>query len=304
MRSATSPPSRERASYISVYMQGQHIRGSPFSLAVASSIMNLDAPIHTIAGVQRPWGIAFNHNGEIVVSERGSGHISTYTPSGKKIRTIHLDRINLLGLTLDREGNILVTEDTNNSIRKYSPEGQLLASAGTTGNGRLQFNSPRDITVNIKNNKVYVADHANHRIQILNSDLTFSATFGKYSQDKGQFDCLSAITCDSAGNVYVADTDNDRVQVFTAEGKFLRMFGRLDSGRDELKWPIGIALDPSNEHVYVSVLGCISVFTRDGQFVTSFDADVARFYPRGLAVDNCGVVYVCDFGGNKSIQIF
>ena len=229
---------------------GQHIRESSFCLPVSSSITDLDAPIHRIPGVQRIWGIAINHNGEIVVSERGSGHITTYTPSsGKKIRTIDLKGCELFGLTLDREGNILVTEDTNNSIRKYSPEGQLLASAGTTGSGRLQFDSPTDIAVNIKKNRVYVADSGNSRIQILNSDLTFSATFGKKGKEKGQFNFPHAITCDSAGNVYVADSINNRIQVFTAAGKFLRMFGHR-TRRGKLNYPIGIALDPSNEHVY------------------------------------------------------
>ena len=102
-----------------ISIQGQHIRQSPFHIAVTSSIMNLGAPIHTVAGLQHPWCVAINHKGEIVVSERGSGHISTYTPSsGKKIQTIHLKGCKLLALTLDREGNILVGEDTNNSIRK------------------------------------------------------------------------------------------------------------------------------------------------------------------------------------------
>ena len=48
----------------------------------------------------------------------------------------------------------------------------------------------------------------------------------------------------------------------------------------------------------------ISVFTRDGQFVTLFGADMAWFNPRGLAVGNNGVVYVCDFSNNGCIQIF
>ena len=73
-----------------ITIHGQHIRGSPFYLSVTSSIMNLSAPVHTIAGVESPWGIAINHKGEIVVSERGSD-ISTYTPSGKKIQTIDLN---------------------------------------------------------------------------------------------------------------------------------------------------------------------------------------------------------------------
>ena len=284
---------------------GQPIRDSPFCLTVTSSIMNPGAPIHDISGVQSPWGIAINHKGEIVVSEEDVGHISTYTPSGKKICTIDLEGLDLLGLTLDRDGNIIVGENTNHSIRKYSPEGQLLASVGIGGTGPLQFNGPEEITINTRNNKLYVTDCENHRIQILNSDLTFSTTFGKKGEDKGQFDSPSGITCDSAGNVYVTEFANDRVQVFTAEGEFLRMFGKHGKGRGELNGPTGIVLDPSNKHVYVSD-NCnhrISVFTCEGQFVTIF-ADVWQFLPRGLAVDNCGVLYVCNSLCNGFIHMF
>ena len=286
-----------------ISIQGQPIRESPFCPAVTSSI-DFGAPIHTITGVKNPYGIAINHKGEIVVSEQGSGHISTYTPSGKKIQTIDLNGLDLLGLTVDREGNIII--DINNSIRKYSPEGQLLASVGTGDTGPLQFDSPEDIAINTRNNKLYVADWGNHRILVLNSDLTFSATFGKQGEDKGQFDCPSGITCDSAGNVYVSDFGNHRVQVFTAEGKFLRMFGKQGTGRGELNYPTSIALDPSSKHVYISEGGNyrISVFTCEGQLVTLFRADIRRFRPRGLAVVNCGVVYVCNFQTDGSIYIY
>ena len=168
--------------HISIWRQ--HIRESPFRPLVTSSIMNLGAPIHTIAGVNEPWGIAINHKGEIVVSERHIGHISTYTPSGKKIQTVNLEGLELFGLTLDRKGNIIVGEDTNNSIRKYSPEGHLLASVGTRGTGRLQFEDIGDIALNTKNNKIYVTDCCNHRIQVLNSDLTFSTTLGKEGESQ------------------------------------------------------------------------------------------------------------------------
>ena len=302
-------PTTKGRHQLHISIQGQPITGSPFHPAVTSFIMNLEAPIHTIAGVQHPWGVAINHKGEIVVSERGSGHVSTYTPSGKKIQTIDLKGLKPRGLTLDREGNIIVGEETNNSIRKYSTEGQLLASVGTKGTGPLQFDSPSDIAINTRNNKVYVADWGNHRIQVLNSDLTFSTTIGKYGKDKGQFHFPYGVTCDSAGNVYVAEFSNFRVQVFSVKGKFLRMFGKRGKGKGELNCPIGIALDPSSKHVYISESGNhrISVFTCEGQFVTSFRADVEkraieRFKPRGLAVDNCGVVYVCSLNGN--IYIF
>ena len=138
-----------------ISIEGQHIRESPFYPAVTSSITSIGPLIHTIAaGVSLPWGIASNHKGEIVVSERDSGHISTYTPSGRKVQTIFTNGLQLFGIALDREGNFIVGEDTNNSIRKYSPEGLLLASVGTSGRDQLQFSQPWGIAINPKNDKI------------------------------------------------------------------------------------------------------------------------------------------------------
>ena len=99
----------------------------------------------------------------------------------------------------------------------------------------IQFNDPFDVTFNATNNKVYVVDCWNHRVQVLNSDLTFSSTFGKEGSGKGQFKYPWSIACDSTGKMYVTDSKNHRIQVFTAGGKFLRMFGRYGEGRGELE---------------------------------------------------------------------
>ena len=84
------------------------------------------------------------------------------------------------------------------------------------------------------------------------------------------------------------------------------MFGR--HGKGELFWPYGVAIDSSNR-VYVSEWGNlrISIFTLEGEFVTSFGSKgsgLGQFrYPSGLAVDSSGVVYVCDTGNNR-VQLF
>ena len=283
---------------LSIKIGRQHIRESPFHPAVTSSVSNLSAPIHTIAcpGVNSPCGIAIDHRGRLVVSERVServsGYISTYAPSGKKIKTLDLKGLKIFGLALDGRGNIIISENTNNSVTKYSPEcrSRLLVSFGTKGGGQLQLSGPRGIAVNTSNNKVYVADYQNHRIQVLNSDLTYSHTFGKQGEGKGQFNYPSAVTCDGAGDVYVADSSNNRIQVFSAEGVFLRVFGK------GTKCPHCISFDPSYKHLYISEANNhrISVFTSGGECVTSFGEDVEQFCPAGLAADSNGVVYVCD----------
>ena len=46
-------------------------------------------------------------------------------------------------------------------------------------NGPLQFESPHGIAVNRTTGQVLVADYENDRVQILNSNLTFSHMFGR-----------------------------------------------------------------------------------------------------------------------------
>jgi DNA-binding beta-propeller fold protein YncE len=83
------------------------------------------------------------------------------------------------------------------------------------------------------------------------------------------------------------------------------MFGRCCRDQEEFYCPASVAID-DNDMVYVSEPACclVSVFTSEGQLVTSFGRrgrGPGEFdYPCGLAVDDSGVVYVCD----NRIQMF
>ena len=78
------------------------------------------------------------------------------------------------GLTLDGEGNILVADCWNHRIQKFTAQGQFLAAVGTKGSGPLQFPYPTDIAFNTSIKRFYVVENGNHRIQILNFDLSTS----------------------------------------------------------------------------------------------------------------------------------
>ena len=295
-----------------IKVQGQHIRGSPFSAAVKSPVENLGTPILTIGGVDGPWGVAINQRGEVVVAKWEGNRVSVFSPSGGKLRSFATHGSSQgqvwypREVAVDGEGNILVADSENHRIQKFTSQGLFLTSVGTRGSGHLQFSCPTGIAFNASNKKVYVTDTYNHRVQVLNSDLTFSSTLGKNGSGKGQFSSPQGIACDSTGKVYVADSYNHRIQVF--DGKFLHMFGRRGQGRGELDCPVGVAIDTS-DMVYASESGNhrVSVFTTEGQFVTSFGRrgkGPGEFEcPSGLAVNNSGVVYVCDSDNNR-VQLF
>ena len=169
-----------------IRVEGQHIRRSPFSVAVKLPVEKLGTPILTISGVRSPWGVAINQRGEVVVS---GNCIHVFSPSGEKLRsfgTYGSGKGHFYGVAVDGEGNILVADSGNHRIQKFTAEGQFLTAVGTKGSGPLQFTNPSDLAIS---DKVYVVDFNNHRVQVLNPDLTFSHTFGKKGSAKGQFQC-------------------------------------------------------------------------------------------------------------------
>ena len=289
--------------------EGQHVRGSPLSIEVTDFGAAIGRVLGTIGVVKRPWGMAINRRGEVVITEVGGGCVSVFNldgAAGSKLQSFGIYGSGRpYGVAVDGEGNILTADCWNSCVQKFTEGGQFLTAVRY---GSLHFSKPRGIAFNASNNKVYVADTDNHCVQVLNSDLTFSKVFGSLRSGKGRFSSPHGIVCDNAGKVYVADTNNDRIQVFTAEGRSNLMFGRPGQGKGELESPIGVAVD-SRGMVYVSERGShrISVFNSEGQFVTSFGKKgkgPGEFEsPCGLAVDNSGVVYVCDHYNNQ-VQMF
>ena len=155
-----------------------------------------------------------------------------------------------------------------------------------------------------QDNKLFVCDTCNHRIQVFDTNLKFVFSF--VGSGEGEMISPYDLTFDPAGSVYVADRDNHRVQVFSQNGTYLRTFGVHGSGPGELSYPRGIHVD--HGHVYVAEKGNnrISTFHTSGAFITSFgrrDSGGELQYPRGITTDQDGFLYVCNTG-NYRIQVF
>ena len=273
-----------------IKVDGQHIRESPFSVAVKTASIEIRKP------VEGPFGAAIAQKGELVVTgwDDGGGYISVFSPTGDthKFRT----ESDPYGVITDEDDNILVAHD--DCIRKFTIRGKLLSTVGSKGSEPLQFDGLADIAFNNSNNMIYTVDSNNHRVQVLHSDLTFFSMFGERGSEEGQFTYPHAIACDATGKVYVADSGNHRIQVFTSKGDFVRAFGKYGQERGELGCPNGIAV--GDDMVYVSEANNrrISVFTSEGESVfTGKEADFE--WPVGVVVDNNGMVYVCDHLANS-----
>jgi tripartite motif-containing protein 2/3/tripartite motif-containing protein 71 len=287
---------------------GGHIKESPFPVNVKLPVQKLGTPIKSIQGVQGPWGVAINQRGEIIIAEYSGFRVSIFSQSEEKLLSFGPQFNYPQGVAVDECGNILVVEKGSYRIQKFTSAGMFINAVGKKGNKLLEFNYPLDIAIHPLNKMVYVSDRSNHRVQILNPDLTSTSSFGSFGSESGKFHWPWGVTFDHTGNVYIADSGNHRIQVFTAEREFLREFGKYGRGNGELNFPASICID-SCDVLYVSEWSNhrVSVFTCEGKFLTSFGTKgvgPGQFKnPCGIALDMNGIIYISDYDNNR-LQLF
>ena len=267
----------------------------------------LGRPVRVVTDLNRPYGIAYNSRGEMIVSECGGHRVSIIDNRGKKIRTFGShgnspdQMICPAGITIDDIDNIYVSSD--HRLQKFTINGELIKCIGKKGGKEAEFNYPRGVTLH--DNQVYVCDTNNHRIQVFDVNLNFVRSIGSHGKGRGEFNEPYDVKLDTAGNIYVADSFNSRVQVLDNSGHFIRTLG--DEGERKLGRPSGLHI--ADKYVYISDWGshCIVVYETSGQFVTSFGRSGQNEgeFDCPFCITSCvdGFIHVCEYF-NRRVQIF
>ena len=267
--------------------------------------------VKTISRIEGPRHIAFATTGETVVCMKASNCVTVFDSSYRKLRSFgntgsEESRLNWpLGVAISSDNTVFVA--ACHCVKKFTLEGQFIASVGSRGSGQLQFNTPYAIAYNDTNNRVYVCDTGNHRITILNHDLTFHSSFGSKGSDAGQFSLPPGISVDTTGCILVADHGNSRIQVFDGSGRYLSSITHTTPGQ-RLQRPVSVAVGP-DDCVYVVEYSFdrVSVFDENGEYIKSFgktgNRDGEFKYPQAITVGDDGCVYVSDTGNNR-VHVF
>ena len=298
---------------LTIELGGVNIPGSPFTLRIIPSPEMRGKPVNIISGLNRPFGVVIAKNEEIVVAEYSAHRITILSKEGKKVKSFGTEGTKEgqftypRGVAISQDGRILVTD--NHRLQKLTFEGHCVKSVGSgeKGNGPLQFNTSRGITVHPTTGQIFVADTCNHRIQVLNSDLTYSHSFGKEGSSPEQFNYPCEVTFDNEGYLYVADTNNHCIKKFTSTGQYISTFSSRGSNPGQIKQPSSIIID--NNLLYVSEYGNnrISIFDTNGCFIHCFgksgsgEGEFNR--PFGITVDSLGNLYVSDHSNNRLVVL-
>ena len=127
---------------------------------------------------------------------------------------------NPAGIAVDVEGSIYVS--CPDRLLKFNSNHKLVDCVDG------EFDDPRGMA--IYQDRLYVSDRKNHRIQVFDLDLKHIQSIGCHGKGKGEFDEPSDVTFDADGNMYVAEFVNNRVQVFNPMGDSTGMIGEGEIG--------------------------------------------------------------------------
>ena len=289
---------------LAVSVNDQPIAGSTFPMYMKIPPTQLGTPVRVLGGLDKPYGVAVNSAGEVLVTEREK--IAVFDKKGKKRRDIKMptDDVSLRGIAIDKDDNIYVTDIMRHCLVKLNKADEVLKTVCTRGSDHGEFKYP--IGVAVIGDRVFVCDRQNHRLQVFTKErLEFVKTIGLQGQGCEHFIFPFDITQDELGNMYVCDYGSNRVKLVNKQGEFQLSFSKKADG--QLNGPTGVCV--VDQFVYVVEWGGhrVSVFSRDGQFVTSFGNGGKKEgefnSPFGICVDCDSFVYVCDCVNNR-VQVF
>ena len=130
---------------------------------------------------------------------------------------------NPVDIAVSKEGEIYILDSRDNDIKVFKKEGTFIKCMGREGSGPGEFKRPW--MLGLIEDKIYVADTGNRRIQVLSKNGEYLRSF-RVPIDYGQ-----GMTIDSKGNLCL-NTQGLKspklISVYNNEGNFLKEIGNLE----------------------------------------------------------------------------
>lgn len=181
-----------------------------------------------------PHGIFIDPDDNIYLVDTGDHTVRKFTKDGKLLMTLgtkdqpkNSEPFNKpTGVALAKSGEIFVSDGYGNRrVHKFSPDGKLMLSWGEEGDGIGQFALPHGVFLD-KQDRVYVADRENHRIQIFTKDGEFIKQWTDFREHKP---CTLFI--DKEDIIYVPEL-NQRMSILNMNGEVLARWGKDDPSHE------------------------------------------------------------------------
>jgi len=213
-------------------------------------------------------GLFIDAEDHVYCVERNTHVVRKFDPEGQLVMTLGTPDVpgedgkpfnKPTDLAVAPDGSLYVSDGYGQArVHHFSPDGELLHSWGRPGDGPGEFNLPHSVWVDHQN-RVFVADRENRRIQIFDLAGKFLTQWTGFRQPDDLF-------FDAEGTIYVAELGH-RVSLLSPDGEVLARWGeRSDAPGQFLACPHGIWAD-SRGDLYVTEVqadGRLQKFARTG----------------------------------------
>ncbi|XP_033330864.2 tripartite motif containing 71 protein wech isoform X1 [Megalopta genalis] len=264
----------------------------------------------------RPWGIACDREGHIVIADRSNNRIQIYGQDFSFLRRFgshgtapgQFDRP--AGVAVDSRRRIIVADKDNHRVQILTMEGLFLLSFGDKGCRCGQFNYPWDVAVNSEC-QIVVSDTRNHRVQLFSPEGVFLRKYGYEAAPNmwKHFDSPRGVAFNPEGNVVTTDFNNHRVVIIDADFMHARIFDCkcTDNAKQFLR-PQGLVIDDDGNIIVADSRNHrIQIFDSTGilkwRFGTFGKGEDEMDRPSGIALRPDGRIALVDFGNNRVLII-
>ena len=209
----------------------------------------------------KPKGMTRDRSGNILVVEPHYSRVNHFAPHGTLVTQWgrHGTNAGQLGLprsvAVNSKGDIFVSEyGATERIQRFSSnDHRLLGTIGKFGTVDGEFNRAEGVAID-RNDRLYVADSCNHRVQVFSPEGKFLRTSGKPGSGPEDLSYPYDVCVDADGQQFVCEFGNSRIHVFDSAGRSIEVIGGPGSSPGKFNNPWSIALD-SHGNLYVADSG-------------------------------------------------